>query len=276
MNDIQNIYLTNLNVVCNMGGFLKTTPDTRWRYGLHRFSHNKFYFITKGRCIILVNDKKYIAEAGDWFYIPANTLHGYSTIKGETFEKYWMHFDIYPDNEIFKNLNLPVMINVSGKKAVYRLFKKLIVTYKSNILCDRIQEKSILLELISEYIRIALPEGVMVKNIDDKRMDKIISYINSHLSEPLSLSRLSEEFYLSPNHFIRYFKSKTGVTPVHYIKSKKMETAKRLIEESELSITEIIKKIGESNINNFSNQFKNYYGLSPRKYREIFLTTKKI
>lgn len=276
MRDIQDIYLTNLNVVCNLGGFLKTKPDTKWKYGLHRFSQNKFYFITKGRCIIRIENQEYIAKGGDWFYIPANTLHGYSTIDGETFEKYWAHFDIYPNNEIFHSLNLPPMINVSENKAVLRLFKKFLSSYNSSSLCDKIEEKSSLMALLGEYIRIALPEDIMVKSVDDKRINEIIRFINSNLNESISLSELAKRFYLHPNHFIRFFKNKTGVTPVHYIKMRKMETAKRLLEDSDLSVTEIIEKIGENNLNNFSKQFKNYYGLSPRKYREFFLTTKII
>lgn len=276
MRDIQDIYLTNLNVVCNLGGFLKTKSDTKWKHGLHRFSQNKFYFITKGKCRIQIKEQEFIAKAGDWFYIPANMMHGYSTIDGETFEKFWMHFDIYPNNDIFNTLNLPPLINVSGNREVYRLFKKFFTVYNSKVLCEKIEEKSVLMALISEYIRIALPEGVAVKSIDDERIDKIIRFINNNLNEKISLSKLAEEFYLHPNHFIRFFKTKIGVTPIHYIKTRKMETAKHLLENSELSITEIIEKIGETNMNNFSKQFKNYYGLSPRKYREIFLTTKKI
>ena len=276
MRDIQDIYLTNLNVVCNLGGFLKTKPDTKWKYGLHRFSQNKFYYITKGKCTIQINDQEFTAKAGDWFYIPANTLHGYSTIDGETFEKFWMHFDIYPNNEIFHSLNLPAMINVSGNSAVTRLFKKFLAAYSSNSLCNKIEEKSVLMALLSEYIRIALPEDIMVKSVDDKRIDEIIRFINGNLNQSLSLSELAKKFYLHPNHFVRFFKNKTGVTPIHYIKARKMETAKRLLEDSDLSVTEIIEKIGENNINNFSKQFKNYYGLSPRKYREFFTTTKII
>lgn len=276
MYNIQDVYLTNLNAVCNLGGFFKTTLDTNWKHSLHCFSQNKFYFITKGTCMVQINDQKFTAKAGDWFYIPANTMHGYSTIKGETFEKFWIHFDVYPNNEIFHTLNLPPMINVSGNREVFRLFKKFRAAYDSNALCDRIEEKSVLLALISEYIRIALPEGVIVKSIDDERMDEIIRYINSNLSESLTLSKLAKEFHLHPNHFIRFFKSKTGVTPVRYIKTRKMETAKRLLEDSELSIAEIMEKIGENNINNFSKQFKNYYSLSPREYRKFFLTTKKM
>lgn len=276
MSDIQDIYLTNLNVVCNLGGFFKTKPDTSWKHDLHSFSQNKFYFITKGKCEIQIKDRKFIAKAGDWFYIPANTMHGYSVINGETFEKFWMHFDIYPSNEIFSSLNLPPMINVSGNRDVYRLFRKFRDTYDSNTLCDQIELKSVLIGLLGQYIRIALPDGVIVKNIEDKRINQIIKYINNNLASSLTLTELAGKFHLHPNHFIRFFKSKTGVTPVRYIKTKRMETAKYLLDNTNLSITEIAEKIGEGNITVFSKQFKNHYALSPRKYREFFLSTKKM
>ena len=51
---------------------------------------------------------------------------------------------------------------------------------------------------------------------------------------------------MHPNHFIRFFKEKTGETPAKYIKARRMETAKRYLEETELSVKEIMLAIGEN------------------------------
>ena len=101
-------------------------------------------------------------------------------------------------------------------KAVLRLFKKFLSSYNSSSLCDKIEEKSSLMALLGEYIRIALPEDIMVKSVDDKRINEIIRFINSNLNKSLTLSELAKRFYLHPNHFIRFFKKYTGHAPTWY------------------------------------------------------------
>ncbi len=271
MTELQEIFLTNLNGVCNLGGHFKAKRDTLWAEGEHCFAQNKFYFIIKGRCRLVIRGREYIAKAGDWFLIPPNTPHSYSTV-GEPFEKYWMHFDVYPNADLFHVLNLPYCINVIGNKKILRLFSQFAKAYKSNELTSRIRVKALLLSLIAEYIAIACPDGVAVKSNSDSRIDEILRYIHSNLEKSLTNRELAEQFHLHANHFIRFFKNKTGQTPARYVKIKKMETAKQLLENSDLYINEIMEKIGEDDLSSFSRQFKSLYNQSPRKYRKYFLS----
>ncbi|MBR5586404.1 MAG: helix-turn-helix transcriptional regulator [Clostridia bacterium] len=271
MKGLQDVYFSNLNAVCNTGGFFSLPEGGHWTHpDLHRFSQNKFYFVTKGRCRITVEGTEYIASAGDWFFIPRNALHSYSDIDGESFEKYWMHFDLYPSDELFSLLNLPYMVNVSDRKEPLRLFKSYAEISKGNDLTDKITIKSYLFSLIAEYIYLAHPDVIAVQSRSDSRIDEILRYINNNLDKPLSVPELSAQFHLHPNHFIRFFKEKTGETPAKYIKVRKLETAKRLIESTDLYITEIMEKIGMSDPCQFSKQFKAFYSYSPRQYRNYF------
>ena len=75
---------------------------------------------------------------------------------------------------------------------------------------------------------------------------------------------------MCPNHFIRAFKDKTGTTPAKYIKLRKMETAKQLLESTDLTNEEITEKLALSDSSHFSKLFKEVYNMSPRKYRTYF------
>ncbi len=269
MTELYDIFFTNLNAVCHLGDYFKATAETVWIQNEHRFSQNKFYCITKGRCQISVNGKSYLASSGDWFLIPANTLHSYRSL-GVPFEKYWMHFDLYPTSDLFRILNLPDCVNIQEHKQVKRLFSQFIKAYTSNELTDRIKVKSFLLALVAEYIAIAKPETVTLKSMSDSRIDDILHYIHSNLDKSLTNTELADLFHLHPNHLIRFFKNKTGQTPARYVKIKKMEAAKRLLEDSELYINEIMERIGETDLSSFSKQFKSFYNLSPREYRKFF------
>lgn len=269
MKALQDIYFSNINAVCNTGGKFCCHPEYLWECATHTFDQNKFYFIINGKCNITINGKKHIARAGQWFFIPAGTPHSYSAFKGQCFEKYWMHFDLYPSTSIFDMLELPFFVNVPEGSAVYDLFSQASNAMESNDFTDRIRLKTCLLSLVSEYIKLVYPDGVTIESTNS-RIDDVLRYINNNLDHPLSVPFLAATFHLHPTHFIRFFKEKTGQTPAKYIKICRLETAKRLLEDTDLYILEIIENIGLSDESQFSKQFKTYFGYSPRNYRKYF------
>ncbi len=276
MQGMQDVFFANLNVVCNMGGYFKPDADTPWSCAPHYFSQNKFYFITKGRCRIWLQGEQQVASAGDWFWIPANMEHGYERFLGEPFEKYWVHFDLYPGVDFFQSMQLPTVVKVGTKGNAYRLFDRFMKVFESNKFCDKLHEKALLLMLVADYMSLAFPEGVDLQSTHDERIDDVIRFIHSNLQKPLSVETLADQCHLHPNHFMRYFKNKTGQTPARYVKMKKMEAAKRYLEDTDLYIGEIMERIGETNVSNFSKQFKSLYEFSPRDYRKFFQKSKQV
>lgn len=271
MEHLLDVYFSNFYAVTSFGGHLKLSANEVWKYGDHSFSQNKFYFITKGSCTINIEGKNYVANAGDWFFIPAHTVHRYSNHTEAAFCKYWMHFDIYPNNDIFNLLKLPFFVKVKKGSPVYTLFRKYVKLNTSTELLDKISVRSILLQLIAEYIRIAHPNGISIKSKQKETIDDVLRYINHNITQSFSINDLAKEFHFHPNHFIRFFKKETGQTPAHYITSKKMELVKHYLEYSNLSVSEIMEKMCETDMPAFSKQFKKFYSFSPREYRKLYI-----
>lgn len=270
MEYIYDVWLSNLNAVVNNGGFISIEPQSNWCVDKHRFKQNKFYFITKGSCFINIDGADYTAKAGDWFFIPANTPHSYRNNNLTGFEKYWIHFDLYPqETDLFKLLNLPHLVSAKGDKKTLALFKKYAGT-KGTSVTDSLDIKACLLQLISRYITLAGSQQIEIKNKSDERIDGILNYINENLNKDLSNDVLSKMCYLHPNHFIRFFKSKTNQTPASYIRQRRMEKAKRLLENTDYSISEIAHIVGADDEGYFSKQFKMMYSMSPREWRKYY------
>lgn len=271
MNYLQDIYFSNLNIVYNFGGHFRISEKEIWAsHTKHRFEQCKFYFITDGRCVIEIENTKYHACAGDWFFIPAGAEHYYYNETDAPFEKYWMHFDLYPSVDLFNVLNLPYAVKVDGRSRALWLFKRYAKLCKSEEFTDKLEVKACLISLLSEYIKVAKPEGVNIMNRAESRLDEVLRFINENLDQPLSNELLAEKYFAHPNHFIRAFKEKTGLTPAKYIKAKRMETAKRLLESTDLSIIEITEKVGLLEPTHFSRLFKEYYNLPPTEHRRRF------
>ena len=276
MKYLRDVYFSNFNAVCNVGGHYIAPPGTDWSLAPKSFSQCKFYLIGNGECDITINGQHFIGKRGDWFIMPCGVKNSYSNNKDKIFELFWMHFDVYPNADLFSMANLPYRVEVPENGRVWELFQKFSDISSSENLIDRLSVKSILLELIAEYLKLANVNEMEVKGINDTRIDAVLKYINSNLSEKLSVTQISAVFHMHPNHFIRFFKEKTGETPAKYIKTRRMETAKRYLEETEMSVKEIMSAIGENDPYSFSKQFKSTYSFSPANYRKYFINSKKV
>ena len=267
MEYLHDIFLANLNVVERLGGFFSLEKGGSWENGYHTFEQNKFYYVTDGECSISVEGKTYNAKKGMWFFIPAGTLHKFHNYPDKPMEKYWMHFDLYPDSSLAKSLSLNNYVNVPENSVVEKLFSEYIKHKRNDGLTDKIEIKAILLKLISEYIKLSEKSDIKVEKKAEDRIEKVLSYININLKKDLTNEELAKICFLHPNHFIRFFKQKTGATPQQYIMQKRMENAKRLIEQTDLSMAEIAEKTGLYDTAHLSRAFKKFYSMAPTQYK---------
>jgi AraC family transcriptional regulator len=99
------------------------------------------------------------------------------------------------------------------------------------------------------------------------KLQRITDYINDNLREDLTLNRLAETLAMSPFHFAHAFRQATGLAPHRYLLQRRIERAKILLRETELSITEIAYQIGYSNQSSFSVLFRRVTGHTPKQFR---------
>lgn len=94
-------------------------------------------------------------------------------------------------------------------------------------------------------------------------------YINEHYGEDLSLNMLAEKVYLSSGYLSELFIQETGNGINKYIKNLRMEKAKALLLETNMKINDICKTVGYVNLSYFCRSFREHFGSSPEKYRQI-------
>ena len=104
--------------------------------------------------------------------------------------------------------------------------------------------------------------------VPQPRIQEIISYIDGHYCDNITLQKISEKFYINSGYLSRMFKEETGESYVNYVTNKKMERAKSLLMNKDLSITDIANILSYKDINYFSSLFKKLVGMSPQKYRK--------
>ena len=100
---------------------------------------------------------------------------------------------------------------------------------------------------------------------------EIISYIDFHYADNLSLHFFAERFHLSRTYLSGLFRKETGVTLTDFIHQVRMRQAITLINSSVLPVTAIAAACGYNDVSYFIRIFKRFYGLSPRQYRKSIL-----
>ncbi len=98
-------------------------------------------------------------------------------------------------------------------------------------------------------------------------IDAAIAYIHQHINEPLPLSRIASHVAYSPYHFARMFKEKTGLSPIYYVSSIRLQKAKDLLLRTNLSVRDIGLEIGQQSLGTFTTRFTERVGVTPSDFR---------
>lgn len=107
------------------------------------------------------------------------------------------------------------------------------------------------------------------ENRDEFIMDGIAAYIEEKYTEELTREKIAEMANMNRNKFCIAFKKRFGHTFTSYLNRIRTKKAAELLKNPDLNITEIAYFVGYGSIVHFERVFKEKYGVSPRKYREM-------
>lgn len=99
-------------------------------------------------------------------------------------------------------------------------------------------------------------------------LKKVVKYIEENISNRIDINELAQMTRWSSQHFIRVFTQFMGDTPYQFILKKKIEKAKVLATESDISMKDIAFELGFQSYGNFCKLFKRETGKNPDEYRK--------
>lgn len=138
---------------------------------------------------------------------------------------------------------------------------------------SRIYLLTLLVELTIEYLR--------SKNYTDKsssdqyqvNINEILSYMYSHLSEKLTLDKVSSVFFMSKSSLTKYLKESINYTFKELLEDMKFSKSVDLLTYTSLSIKEIANEVGYNDDSHFINSFLQIEKVTPSEFREDYLVT---
>jgi transcriptional regulator GlxA family with amidase domain len=91
-----------------------------------------------------------------------------------------------------------------------------------------------------------------------------------HLDEELTVDRLARHAHMSPRTFNRRFREETGQAPGTWIRNRRVDRARELLESGDLSVDEVARLAGLGTGGNLRHQLRRGFGMSPSSYRKVY------
>src|ERR671938_1301389 len=86
-------------------------------------------------------------------------------------------------------------------------------------------------------------------------------------ARPLDVPALARAALMSPSHFSRQFRAAYGETPYNYLMTRRIERAKALLRQGDLTVTEVCMAVGCTSLGSFSSRFTELVGETPSAYK---------
>lgn len=240
-------------------------------YPLHYHNHFEFELVTSGKGHQLFNGETFDLSKNDIFLVRPIDYHQI-TSEGITISHIKVKPSILPEWIIqklhsFKN---PIVFHLSDKD-----FAKF--NFLFSMLHDEIEnsEKNKTLDirrgLIETIVTLFIRLGVENTSLyDDSVPAKVIYFLekNNKFTQKISLDEIADYVGYSKFYTSSLFHKQCGITIQDFIISHRIEYAKKLIIETDLSIIEIVIESGFASTSNFYSKFIKYVGCSPLKFRK--------
>lgn len=238
-------------------------------YRLTREAFDSFLlmYLQKGELCLTFKGNTFRAEAGQFVLLDCYQLHSYSTDKG--CECLWCHFDGITARAYYSSVvsRLGNVFSMPGSYAPLGKLKAILDIFSGGVLVREPLLSKYLTDILTAFL-LYTPASDQAHSYTDMA-EEIITYINEHFRESITVEELASRAGLSQYHFIRTFKKETGLTPHEYLLNTRIATAKYLLKNTGLPIKEICFSTGFSCESVFCGAFKRHQGMTPLQYRTL-------
>jgi len=206
------------------------------------------------------------------FPLPADTLF-FIFPEEPTFynpDKHWQHhFIVFNGPQAHELCRLGyfstgAMIIPQAREPFFEAFVPLGRLMGDESLTAVLQRKCLMEQLILNLYRI---NRYGVSAADDRRIRQALAYLEEHYYEPLVMDELARQHHLSPAHFRRLFKARTGRTAQEFLMAKRISQAKKLLSQG-CPIKQVAPRVGYLDVFYFMRIFKKMTGVTAKNFRK--------
>lgn len=232
--------------------------------------------VTEGKGIVSTGDAEIPVSLGDIYLSFPCDFHGivsdaHQPLKYDFFAFGTTDDDLSADLDRIMRTHMPADRRIIRDETISALIRSAISEIERN---DRYSEK--LLGALFSQVLIRLVRNFSPDSADFSQTKvteaqtlclRLMNYIDTHIYTMTGLEELALDTNYNYSYLSALFHKITGGTLADYYRNRRLETARLLLAEQDLSITNIADLLHYSSIYTFSRAFKDKYGISPAQYR---------
>ncbi len=254
---------------------LKDSAGQELDFHFHEF--DKLVILLSGKVSYLVEEKNYDLMPWSVLLVRHHAIHKAVIDRSLPYERIIVYLDRQYFERVFPGAGLMNCFDQADRHRSYLLTatEEQLAELKGILeACEKAESdtrlgaqvirETMIIQLLVQVNRLheAAPEKTEPKG--DPKFQQVLSYINEHYREDLSVETLSELFYMSTYHFMRSFKTLTGSTVHAYVRQKRLIHAARLIRKG-IPAAKAAAESGFRDYSAFHKAFKASFGVSPGK-----------
>ena len=257
--------------------------DVPWRYEIHDHSAIEILLTLEGMVTYTIEDKVYQVRKGEILIIPQDTAHSLTMEEGSSRYLYLFEPDAIMTMRDIKSMaiyfNKPFHLR-DGSDAHVRIRELLLRAkdlYEKRELMWNTACYSCILRVYAtlgqRYLRGIRPRTAdNMRNMDSEVINAVMTYINNHYREELSLENVAGFAGFSRYYFSRSFKKQTGYSFKDYLCQKRLQVAMDLLIRTNRSMRDVAIESGFGSVATFNRVFREKKGCTPTQYRAIYGT----
>ncbi len=256
-------------------GYYYNIRNSGYFFQGEKHDYYELTYVDRGCLRTQIEEKEYILKEKDLIIYGPGQFHTQSISEGQSCSYVTIIFSmeniVLQAQDIENQLLLNKIFHYDKK--IYSLIKSFVqessdeVPYMNSLMLCLLQEIIIRL-LQSEFIahKEERPVGITRQHYQDELLEKILSYIEATICEPLTIAEICQRFSLSRSSLQLLFKENLDQTPKKYISDLKLEKSRQMIRENRYTISEIALMLGFNSIHYFSRAFTQKYHMAPSEY----------
>lgn len=258
--------------VKNLPVYLTGIGGTEYQGTVNRpdgYCWNQILFCADGNGILRYDNITVEITGGSFIFLPALYPHEY-TPDNEKWDMRWIVFDGYACKQIFTDLgmNKPMVVKTSDFGSMQKLYDKMFVALKSDKVFGNYTCSGLVYQYIMDFHRLASDSSAKSKTDKSDILMPALNYIEENYRKDFPITVLADISGVSHQYLCRIFNRTMNIRPNEYITCRRLQEAKLLLTETDLSVREICRQSGFTDTSYFSTVFKRYEGITPAEYRK--------
>ncbi|MBR5900261.1 MAG: AraC family transcriptional regulator [Clostridia bacterium] len=233
-------------------------------------SHYEIYLLLSGKQRYFIGNKFFDMHAGDIAVIKKGVLH--KTQKDNGGNRILLSFNQEFLHKYFLHNSLDVLLKFFDKKAIRLESEQLLkaqALMESVIKAQKKQdEEMIFYNVLQLFILLNESNPLFNEEISNSVFAKTLEYVDKNFNQITCLEDVSNALFISKYHICHLFKTNLDITFNNYLLKIKLKEAKRLLINTNHSVTKIASLCNFTNSTYFCYVFRNQIGVSPTKYRK--------